>query len=348
MNTGVNASIELVLKAHDVMCVYDSGMTNSKLIPSQAMTKAMSFRHWQGYLQYRLEKLRRGVFKRLAKRSLPLVFRGGDIIAQDPLANGYYEPEIKSLIDHFAQSGYGDFLLDIGANIGLSSCQSGMHFKTVHMFEPNPNCVDLLKINTRIALRGCRYTIHEYGLGANDETLQLNVPHDNWGGAFIKSSDNEYDEQTLLAKEGASTVDENAYDVVAVKIQNARRILTPLFQELASQNHTCGVIKIDVEGYEKFIIQEILATLPQDIKVAIIFENWMTNVDVAQYLGDAIANLSNPFVLFKLQSQKNGTNALPRWMNSWLNVWRGGFTTELRPAVSVLDGGTYVLLTNSD
>jgi FkbM family methyltransferase len=328
----------------DVRMTKDVLMTNSKLIPSQATTKAMSFRHWQGYLQYRLEKLRRGVFKRLAKRSLPLVFRGGDIIAQDPLANGYYEPEIKSLIDHFSQTGYGDFLLDIGANIGLSSCQSGMHFKTVHMFEPNPNCVDLLKINTRIALRGCQYTIHEYGLGAHDETLQLHVPHDNWGGAFIKSSDNEYDEHTLLAKEGSSRASENAYDVVPVKIQNARRILASLFQELVSQNLSSGVIKIDVEGYEKFIIHEILATLPQDVKVAIIFENWMANVDVAQYFGDAMTSPSHPFILFKLQSQKNSTNTLPRWANSWLNVWRGGFTTDLRPAGNVLDGGTYVLL----
>ena len=62
------------------------------------------------------------------------------------IANGVYEPHIKFLIDYLAEKGYSDFLIDIGANIGLTSCQSGNSFKEIHMFEPNPDCVNILKV----------------------------------------------------------------------------------------------------------------------------------------------------------------------------------------------------------
>jgi hypothetical protein len=43
---------------------------------------------------------------------------------------GEYEPEVVELIKYWADSNYSDFFLDIGANIGLISCQVG------HLFKP--------------------------------------------------------------------------------------------------------------------------------------------------------------------------------------------------------------------
>ena len=45
-----------------------------------------------------------------------------------------------------------DFLIDIVANIGMTSVQSGLCFKEVHLYEPNPECISILKLNLHRAL----------------------------------------------------------------------------------------------------------------------------------------------------------------------------------------------------
>ena len=70
-------------------------------------------------------KIKELIYKWLTKDALPLFLRGQDNITFSPLVLGYHEIRIKQLIEHCAKNGYQDFLLDIGANIGLSSCQSG-------------------------------------------------------------------------------------------------------------------------------------------------------------------------------------------------------------------------------
>lgn len=299
-----------------------------------------SFRHWINFKQYRTSKWRYSILRKLSKKSLPLFFRGGDIISIDPIVNGVYEPDIKALIDHFADNGLNDFLLDIGANIGLSSCQSGRKFKEIHLFEPNPNCISILKINANIALRGTEYTIHEYGLGAKSETLQLYVPFDNWGGAFVMSSENEYDESLLSLKDGFGKFNRDNYDVLPVQIESAGIVFTRLFADLRSRGRARGVIKVDAEGYEKYIIKTLLSVKPKDIECGIVFENWKDQVNVADYFPD----LSVAGHLFRLNSNKTMFPKAPRWVNSLANFLRGGFPVELDEVSGELTGGTYLLL----
>jgi len=304
---------------------------------------ADSFNYWVDFKRNRISKLRYSALKKLSKKSLPLFFKGGDIISLDPIANGTYESDIKALIDHFADNGMDGFLLDIGANIGLSSCQSGRKFKEVHMYEPNPNCVSILKINANIALRGINYAIHEYGLGATSESLQLYVPYDNWGGAFVKSDTNEYDDALLSSKDGYGNFVKENYDIVGVQIEAAAKCITERFEALISKGLTKGVIKVDAEGYEKFIVNTILAVKPKQIECMIIFENWKDEVCPSDYFMQQ-TELS---ALYKLESLKTRYASAPRWLNSWLNFLRGGYSVALRQVGEKFSSGTYLLISKS-
>ena len=134
-------------------------------------------------------RIRRKLFERLTRKSVNYFLRGKDIISVGPLVNGFHEPICTKLIGHYAWHDYGDFLIDIGANIGLTTCQNGHDFARVVCFEPNPMCAHILKVNTEIALPKGRVEIHEFGLGEMVVLLELWIPKHNWGGAFIRTPD---------------------------------------------------------------------------------------------------------------------------------------------------------------
>lgn len=292
------------------------------------------------YSTYRRQKLRYGLFKKITKQALPLFFRGADIISINPLVNGVHEPEVKALLDYLADSGYQDFLIDIGANIGLTSCQSGRKFSEVHMFEPNPNALGILKINANIALRGHPYTIHEYALGAKQERLKLYVPYDNWGGAFIDSAQNDYELNLHSQNNGFGAFNPDNYDIFDVPVEPAQDKLTQLFQHLAAQNKKHGVVKIDAEGYEDFIIEALLQSLPADFKLFIVYENWNTKL---------FSLKSKPGVsmqVFNLYERRAVFKGAPRWLNSMLISLQGSIQTSLVPLQGDLFPGTFVIQVN--
>ena len=66
--------------------------------------------------------------------------RCSDLITVDIQLFGVHEPLITKIISYFNKEGFNDFFLDVGANIGISTCQNGNDFKEVHLFEPNPLC----------------------------------------------------------------------------------------------------------------------------------------------------------------------------------------------------------------
>ena len=287
-------------------------------------------------------KWRQKLFRKLTKQALPLFLNGRDIISRDPMANGYYELEIKSLMDHWAKSGHGDFLLDIGANIGLSSCQSGRGFAEVHLFEPNPDALHILKVNTRIALGGHNYRIHEYGLGARSEILKLFIPHGNWGGAFIKSAQNAYDDQLLSAKDGYRGFDASNYDVADVRVEPADQVLQSVFQELSQRGLRRGVVKIDVEGYESLVIQALLQTIPASMAVFVIFENWKDATPSQELTSQSTREVS----LFHLSSNVPLATGFFSRLRQAFSLWREGIVSRLVPVGDRLRQGTYVMQVN--
>jgi len=223
-------------------------------------------------------------FQKFTAGSCQLFLRGKDNISVSPQIFGIHEPVLTRLIDSFSTGGYGDFLLDIGANIGLTSCQNGKGFREVHMFEPNLLCCRILEVNTAITLDSSRFTIHPYGLGDCDKTVKLTVPKHNWGGAFINDSANTYDPETLAAKDSFKSLDEDNYFDIEITIKDTADELRPLFSGLSEKNLLRGVIKIDVEGYEPVILKGIAEAIPKHMKCLVVFESWNTDLDIEEIL----------------------------------------------------------------
>lgn len=246
---------------------------------------------------------KRDLYKSLTKNSLKFFFLAGDNLPIEPLVTGAYESHIRDLIDYAAACGNNDFLIDIGANIGLTSCQSGQHFKEVHLFEPNPSCIAILKLNTRIALRQGSYYIHEYGLGESARTALLRVPIGNMGGAFINDGLNSYSEEILVMKDNFGAMDERNYLEESIRIESAQTVLHTLLLDLHARGLNSGVIKIDVEGYEPIILNA-LTQIPKDMSAVIIFESWDQKFDFTSLL-NAFGVRAKGFRLKGKKSYKN-------------------------------------------
>lgn len=220
------------------------------------------------------ELFRVALYRRITRTALPLFVRGGDIISAGPMAVGSHEPQVAATLKHFAAEGFNKFLLDIGANIGLTTSAAGSYFDRVVLFEPNPLCLGILETNVAISLTSTAYEIRRYGLGRENSRLTLRVPRSNWGGAYIVSDDNAYSSQTLLAKDGFKKDDPQNYLSLEIDICNASDNLGRLFAELKEDGKSYGSVKIDVEGFETVVLQAIAETLPPDMGLSIIFEHW--------------------------------------------------------------------------
>jgi FkbM family methyltransferase len=270
-------------------------------------------------------RLKEGIYRRLTRSAPPLFLKGDDNISIAPLVSGWHEIRIKALIDALANQGFGDFLIDIGANIGLISCQSGDRFRQVHMYEPNPQCCEILRVNTRIALQRCEAVLHPVGLGSAGGTHTLHVPRHNWGGAFVHGADNRYDEQQLASKDGFGRFDLANYMQVEIMLVPAREELATLFARLSAAGCTAGVIKIDVEGGEMQILEAVAASLPASFRVTIIFECFDLAFDPAPLLA-AFAGRAAAMKLVRLPSKR--MNKLRRL---WQILTQGGYRYLLRP-----------------
>ena len=219
-----------------------------------------------------LLKLKLYLFQILTRNALPIFLKGGDGNSADPLVFGYYESRVRDFINFYALNGYGDFLIDIGANIGLSSCQSGNLFQEVHCYEPNPDCFNILKVNTRITLTKPKVVLNNFGLGEKRSSDNLYVPKYNWGGGFIYDANNFYSQEEICKKDGYERFNLKNYDVISVTVESGAEKLSNLFGSLEQKALRHGFIKIDAEGYEPLIIKEIAASIPKNMSVIILFE----------------------------------------------------------------------------
>ena len=96
--------------------------------------------------------IKQKIFQKMTAKAFPIFLRGGDTITTDPSIFGYHEKPLVSFITHLTEEGLNDFLIDIGANIGLISCQCGNLFSEVHMFEPNPIILKVLEANSMLSI----------------------------------------------------------------------------------------------------------------------------------------------------------------------------------------------------
>jgi methylmalonyl-CoA mutase cobalamin-binding subunit len=71
------------------------------------------------------------------------------VVARNLFVFGKYEVDTEELIKAYRANGHDNFWLDIGANIGLTSCLTENGFDRIFYYEPNP-LITLNKVKLRV------------------------------------------------------------------------------------------------------------------------------------------------------------------------------------------------------
>jgi FkbM family methyltransferase len=180
---------------------------------------------------------------------------GGEILA--PLRDhvgraaffcGDLDPKVTWIFRKLIQR--GDTVLDIGANIGVTTvAMASMTGPTgrVHSFEPNPELQHLLKqVIERNHLT--QATLHSMALGPIDTLMELRVPQSNFGMGSLVHHGNPTD---------------------AIHSVPVRRLDDIVIQEGIT---SIRLIKIDVEGFEADVFEGAQNVLRDMAPDAILFE----------------------------------------------------------------------------
>ena len=171
-----------------------------------------------------------------------------DFVGRSAFFMGDLDPKISALVDLCVLP--GDVVLDIGANVGIITLRLAARVGprgVVHAFEPNPTVLSQLRASLkRNGIENVR--LHEFALGSETASLQLNVPGGNVGAA------------TFTAR-FAQTSDKRTVDVPV-------KVLDDLDLDLRA----VSFLKIDVEGFESRVFEgarRFLSETPPDV---IVFE----------------------------------------------------------------------------
>ena len=144
-------------------------------------------------------------------------------------ANHYQQEALDLALQHCAGR---DLVLDIGANIGLFATRFSTVFRSVLCFEPVTTVHDCLKLNVQHA---SNITIHKTGLGDHAGTAVISVPADS-------------------ANCGQYSMVDFAQDTEATSE-------TVPVQRLDDFDLRPDLIKMDVQGYEPWVLRGALQTL---------------------------------------------------------------------------------------
>jgi len=225
-----------------------------------------------------INRQKMSLFRWLTRKVPPLFLCGGDVMTTGPMVTGYHEPDVVSVIAFLARSGFDRALVDVGANIGLITYHCRTLFRSFHCFEPNPRVFNVLTANLS-GVFGAELNLHNFGLGEQDETSMLSIPHRNQGGAFIAGKSNAYSDSVLSDTKRIL----DGMSQTQVEIRRGRHIFQGLFAEMPEGGF---VVKIDTEGFERTILREIAAARPQAARIAVVFENLQPEFDIPVFVRD--------------------------------------------------------------
>jgi FkbM family methyltransferase len=166
------------------------------------------------------------------------------VIAKDFATQGNYESSIiewaKTLIDP------STIFLDIGAHVGTYSLEFAKVCAGVHSFECSPKTFNYLCAN--IALRDLNYKITPHRTALGNAIGITNY--------YLRSSDGG----------GNSCIDFKDKECPSVEV--------PLTTLDSFQLTNIGLIKMDVEGFEKQVLEGAVETLRKNNYPRILFESW--------------------------------------------------------------------------
>jgi FkbM family methyltransferase len=204
-------------------------------------------RHWQ-LPQNPREKLALAFFKRDGQRSYPFLVWFDDVRYRGNFSEyvdwrvfflGNFERESLNLCRYLAPRASGDVFVDIGGFHGLYDIFLAKHFAKAVVFEPFPdNQTKLLQ-----ALADNNITnveLRRFALGDAESELE-----------FYDSPDGTTGQGSLVKPDGDA-----AKLVMKVPVRRGD-------DELAGLVSRIGLIKIDVEGYERFVLTGLKKTLEQ-------------------------------------------------------------------------------------
>jgi FkbM family methyltransferase len=188
----------------------------------------------------------------------------GNYIDQEILINGAFDKPILFFLRDVMQSAYGNqgIFLDVGANTGQHSIFMARYAKQVHAVEPWEPVLKRLRRHVEIN-RLQNVIVHPFGLGSEySKQPFFRPPETNHGtGSFVK--------EFWDANSAAGALEIRAGDDVFEQVGVAR----------------IGLIKMDIEGYEKPALIGLQRTLRQNRPV-VEFElttNPKTDVSVKSY-----------------------------------------------------------------
>lgn len=198
-------------------------------------------RGW-AYTAHCLNPFQRTILIRRLPLGLNLRAYKRDAVGRGIYRRKIHEPALTNLLlSRFASPAERNFL-DIGANIGYFSCLMGRlagPSGKVLAVEPEPRNLDLLNQNLKlngienVAVRAC-------ALGAQPGSARL--------GLYKPSNRGRH-----------SIVDAEARTSIEVPV----RTLDEIVSASSLQNATWALMKMDVEGYEGFVLQGARETLPR-------------------------------------------------------------------------------------
>lgn len=171
---------------------------------------------------------------------LKFIARKGDAGIVGNIYFGLYEFEESLFLLHFLN--HEDYFLDIGANVGhYALLASGINKCKTLAIEPVPDTFSQLELN--IELNGLSHLIETKNIGLSSDE-----------GVLLISTDKGTMDQI---------VDKNYLNSVSVRVSTIDQIV---------KIKTPFAIKIDVEGYEKFVLEGAKLTLKSKILKVLIIE----------------------------------------------------------------------------
>ena len=216
----------------------------------------------------------RNLKRSLAKRSIRrpnLFINPFDHMGFEVLIDGCWDQFLTDSIQTVSTKDRSSLFIDIGANIGLISVQVSDYFEQIIALEPNPIAFGILQANALTHISESKLSLRNYGLGSKSESVMLEIPECNLGGAFVKSDGNRLTSEEIIKKEGGRINITKSFDI---SIESA----SDFFQSITTQLNNIDnriVIKVDVEGMEEPIIQALFNSDLWHLSEAICFvETW--------------------------------------------------------------------------
>jgi len=218
-------------------------------------------------VQRKFLRKKRQVFNNIDLRKQMVVF-ADDHVSNEVLCHGVFEKKQLDLIFKWMAKKEGVFnttVLDIGANIGNHSLSFAEHYDKCISFEPNPRTYSVLKLNSELVSN-----IHPKNIGLSDHKGELPLFTDfkNVGASSLRQEWNK-------------------------SIDSSCVVPLDTLDNVIASNERIGLIKIDVEGYEWFVLKGGEKTIRRE-KPIILFEHKLESM-VSEAVSEDVISLLQQF-----------------------------------------------------